>query len=196
MDIKHPISSVIPSVEGVVLEALAGTNAPLNLVSVQAIASDASLSGVRKALLRLVRTGLVRQVPGGYVLNREHIAAPAVMMLASLRTELLHRLSETISEWSPQPLLAGLFGSSARRDGTDESDIDILVITDAPADSEQAGALAAQVENWTGNHCHVVTITMTDLKRMRRLKEPILTEWQRDLVLVVGDMSVFRRATA
>jgi predicted nucleotidyltransferase len=192
MKTSHPINSVIPTVDGLVLEVLAGTTGPLNLVSIQSLARDASVSGVRKALLRLVSTGVVEQVPGGYALNRDHLAAPAVLALAGLRSELMARIARATSTWEPQPALVGIFGSAARREGDDDSDIDILVVTEGSTGPDQAGGLAQQVQRWTGNPCHIVTASKKDLRRLRRQREPILSSWDRDLVVIAGDRAVLK----
>src|SRR5205823_11543424 len=71
LNVSSPISSIIPSLDGAVLGALAGTTRPLNLSTVHELAGRGSLSGVRRVLLRLVKTGIVSDVPGGYILNRE-----------------------------------------------------------------------------------------------------------------------------
>lgn len=189
MKTSHPISSVIPTVDGLVLEVLAGTTGPLNLVTIHSLARDASVSGIRKALLRLVNTGVVEHVAGGYSLNREHLAAPAVIALAGLRKELMVRIAHSVSSWRPQPDLVGIFGSAARREGDDESDIDILAVTEGPEAPEQAGELAQQVQRWTGNRCQVVTVGKDDLRRLRRHKEPLLSSWEQDLVVITGDRS-------
>jgi predicted nucleotidyltransferase len=185
---------VIPSLDGPVLQTLAGTSAPLSLSAVHQLAGLASMSGVRKVLLRLVHAGLVRQVPGGYVLNRDHIAAPAVLELAGLRARLFERIGEWVARWRPLPALVGVFGSAARRDGDQDSDVDVLVVTDDRAGPEATGELAEQVERWTGNQCHVVTVSTADLKRLRRCKEAILSEWERDLVVIFGDRNVLQGA--
>ena len=194
MNTKDPIRTVIPSLDGPVLQTLAGTSAPLTLSAVHELVGWASLSGVRKVLLRLAHSGLVRQVPGGYVLNRDHVAAPAVLELAALRGKLFERIKEWVARWRPRPALVGVFGSAARRDGDEDSDIDVLVVTDDPAGSEASGELAEQVERWAGNQCHVVTVSTTDLQRLRRRKEAVLSEWERDLVVIAGDRDVLQGA--
>jgi predicted nucleotidyltransferase len=186
MDVGSPISSVIPSLDGSVLAALAGTTAPLSLTAVYKLAGRGSLSGVRRVLLRLVATGIVLDVPGGYVLNRDHVATPAIEALARLWGEVLDRMRRHVGEWPHEPQLVGIFGSAARRDGDEASDIDLLVVSDASDASESAAELAARVERWTGNATHVASVGRKDLQRMRRAKEGILAEWQRDLVVVAG----------
>jgi predicted nucleotidyltransferase len=193
MKASHPISSVIPSVDGLVLEVLAGTTAPLPLVTVQQLARDASVSGVRKALLRLVTTGVVYQVPGGFILNRDHLAAPAVIALANIRTVLFERIEAEAATWLPAPGLVGMFGSAARREGDDNSDIDLVVISEAPDATSQSASLAESVGRWTGNTCHVVTLTSADIRRMHRHREPILSSWSTDLIVISGNATVLRK---
>ncbi|MGF1664133.1 MAG: nucleotidyltransferase domain-containing protein [Kineosporiaceae bacterium] len=193
MDLTSPIRDVVPSLDGPVLQALAGTTAPLPLTRVHRLAGAGSLSGVRKVLLRLVATGLAEEVPGGYLLNRDHVAAPAVEHLAGLRREVLRRLRDYARGLRPAPLLVGVFGSFARSDGDVTSDIDVLVVTRPAADGDRddiAPDLSTTVQRWTGNECHVVTVTPDDIDRMRRAAEPILTAWNEDLVVILGDRSV------
>lgn len=92
MDVSMPIKTVVPSLDGPVLAALAATAMPMGLATVHTRAGRGSKSGVRSVLLRMVDEGLVLEVPGGYMLNRDHIAAPAVEMLATLHGELTSRI--------------------------------------------------------------------------------------------------------
>ena len=141
MDVGNPISSVIPSLDGAVLGALAGTAAPMNLSRVHEVGGRGSLSGVRRVLVRLVGTGVVLEVPGGYLLNREHVAARAVEGLAHLWGDVFDRIRTHVGEWPESPRLVGVFGSAARRDGGDDSDIDLLVVSDAIEAAERAAEL-------------------------------------------------------
>jgi predicted nucleotidyltransferase len=145
-------------------------------------------------LVRLVGTGIVRDVPGGYVLNRDHVATSAIESLTHLWSEVFDRIRRAVAEWPDAPRLVGMFGSSARRDGGDDSDIDIVVVSEATNASEDGAKLAAHVECWTGNATHVITVGSTDLDRMRRASEPVLVEWDRDLVVIVGNRYALRAA--
>jgi predicted nucleotidyltransferase len=61
-------------------------------------------------------------------LNREHVAASVADMLANLRLELWRRLRDELAAWRPRPLYACVFGSAARGDGDEASDIDLLLV--------------------------------------------------------------------
>lgn len=189
MNIARPLGVLTPTLDSPVLQVLAGTNAPLPLSEVHRLAGTGSVSGVRKVLLRLVGTGLVWQVPGGFVLNRDHVAAEAVLALANARTTLWQRIRAHVADWSSQPTLVGAFGSTVRGDGDANSDVDLLVVGPA-AVTAAVGDLAEAVQRWTGNECHVVALSPADVRRMRAAHEPILRSWADELVVLAGDRSV------
>ena len=187
MDVSMPITTVVPSLDGPVLSALAGTTTPMELATVHTRAGRGSKSGVRSVLLRMVDEGLVLEVPGGYVLNRNHLAAPAVELLAALHGELTSRIRGAVEEWPTPPALVGMFGSTARRDGDANSDIDVLVVSEDPDLDDRVDELADQIRRWTGNRAQIIGRTPKEIARLRRAKEPILAEWTRDLVVIAGE---------
>lgn len=138
-------------------------------------------------LLRMVDEGLVLEVPGGYVLNRDHIAAPAVELLTTLHGELASRIRAAVEDWPTRPALVGLFGSAARRDGDASSDIDVLVVSDDANLDDRVDGLAEQIRRWTGNRAQVIGRTPKEIAQLRRAKEPILSEWARDLLVIAGE---------
>jgi predicted nucleotidyltransferase len=192
MDVSMPISSVVPSLDGPVLVALAATTAPASLAEVHRRAGRGSKSGVREVLLRMIEVGLVDDVPGGFVLNREHVAAPAVAMLADLHGELVRRIRSTVDEWGGEVALVGLFGSAARRDGDSSSDIDLLVVSDAEGMDDLIDTLTGQVRSWTGNRAQVIGMPAAELGRLRRAKEPIVARWDAEVVVICGDRRALR----
>lgn len=109
---------------------------------------------------RLVEEGLVHRAEAGrsflYTLNREHLLAPAVEVMAEARWKLVESLRELIGGWESPTFHASLFGSAARGDGNSTSDIDLLVVRRTEIDSEdgawsrQLDELADQVWRWTG----------------------------------------------
>lgn len=87
---------MVTTLEGDVLVALAGTTRPLTGRQVAGLVPRGSQKAVSVALDRLVEQGIVLRQEAGraylHVLNRDHLAAPAVEVLAGLRGELLARL--------------------------------------------------------------------------------------------------------
>lgn len=190
MDVSMPITTVVPSLDGPVLATLAATTTPTGLAAVHARAGRGSKSGIRSVLLRMVDEGLVLEIPGGYVLNRDHIAAPAVELLATLHGELTGRIRAAVEAWATPPELVALFGSAARRDGDADSDIDVLVVSDDADLDDRVDDLAEQIRRWTGNRAQVIGRTPEEITQLRHGKEPILTEWAQDLVVIAGDRAV------
>lgn len=80
-----------------------------------------------------------------------------------------------------------MYGSAARRDGDDTSDIDVLVISEGPDLDDRVDELSELISRWTGNRAQVVGRTPKEIARLRRAREPILREWQRDLVVISGE---------
>lgn len=190
MNTASPISCVVPTLDGPVLEVLARSSVPLSLTEIHRRSTRGALSGVRSVLRRLVREGVVAAVPGGYVLNREHVAAGAVDTLVNLRGEFIARLRTLVASWSYHSDLVGLFGSFARRDGDAESDIDILVVGDDAFPDHTLDTLANHVLAWTGNRAQVIALSKAEVRRLRAAGEPIISEWRRDLEVVHGDSSI------
>ncbi len=193
MNVASPIASVVPSVDGPVYAALAGSAAPQTLTSVRRLAGR-SLEGVRITLRRMVAAGLVLEVPGGYVLNREHLAAPGIEYLCDLHGQLAERIRGSLDRWGGQVDLVGLFGSAARRDGDADSDIDVLVVSDAPDLDEFTGALADAIRRWTGNDAQVIGRSASAVRRLVRTGEPIVSEWAQAMLVVRGSTRVLKSA--
>ncbi len=138
-----------------------------------------SQKGTNLALRALVRAGLVlveAHPPANlYRLNRQHLAAPSIDELVTLRARLIDAMRGDIGSWTIPAWGAWLFGSAARGDGDDASDIDVLVVRPDPADApdtapdtvatapdsaavwdNQVDLFSAAVLAWTGNRCEIV----------------------------------------
>lgn len=187
MDVAVPIVSVVPSLHGPVLGVLARTRAPLPQAEIHRLAAAGSYSGVRKVLLQLVEHGVVEKVPGGFRLNREHVAADAIVQLASLHGVLAERLRQWAAGHSGIQFV-GLFGSIARRDGDESSDIDVLIIADLPAEDRSAmrDELTDLLARWTGNDGHVHALDPGGVTHLIDERAPIVAAWAGDLQPVVG----------
>lgn len=196
MDVAFPHSAVAPTLEGDVLVVLAGTTRPLTGREVARLVRRGTQPAVAAALNRLVHQGLVlRDEVGGaflHTLNRDHLAASAVRVLAGLRIELLDRLRAAVTEWELQPVSAALFGSAARGDGDADSDIDLLVVRPGEVEEEderwrgQLERFAASVHTWTGNHASLIEIGERDLPRLLNESPPVLESVRADAISLVG----------
>jgi predicted nucleotidyltransferase len=190
------VPGYVRGVEGEALVVLAGTTAPLTGRQIARLARRGTSPSVSAALDRLVEQGLVHRQHAGraylHTLNRDHIAAPAVELLAGLRTELLRRLRDTLARWQPAPVHASMFGSTARGDGDTGSDIDLLVVRPREVDEEdtawraQLEALGEFVHAWTGNHAGVAELGEAELANLRRKPPPILSDLRSDGIDLAG----------
>jgi hypothetical protein len=199
MDMSRPISTVVPTLDGPVLSVLARTTQPLTGRKVHQLSGSGSETGTRKVLRRLASTGLVTATEVGasvqYALNREHLAADAVLELTTLRQRLIERIRFAIEQWSLKPIHASVFGSTARGDGDLNSDVDLLVVLEFGDDAgnylpagwiEQIGELSDQVRAWSGNHLQAYEISESGLADHLQAGEPIVKDWVRDGITVYG----------
>jgi predicted nucleotidyltransferase len=197
MDLARPYAAVTPAIEGEVLTTLARTTRPLTGREVARLARRGTQPSVQRALNHLVDQGLVvGQEAGGravlYTLNREHLAYPAVEVLAGLRSELSRRLHQTVESWRIQPIHASVFGSAARGDGDTQSDIDVFLIRPAEVLEEDASwrdqvdELTASIRRWTGNHASISEVAEPDVARLRRQRPEIVSELEREAIVVAG----------
>jgi predicted nucleotidyltransferase len=196
VNLSRPFEAVVPTLDGAVLVTLAKLSSPMTGRRVHQLAGVGSEAGVRNVLNRLVDQGIVRAHPAGsaylYGVNREHVAWAAVTALAGLRAELLSRLVSEFGTWELRARCAALFGSAARGEGDEDSDIDILVLHTKRADENtdtwqaQLDRLRELVHVWTGNDCQLYDIQEDEILRMIAKRDPLLAEWRRDAVPLAG----------
>ena len=196
MDLAMPLAVVTPTLDAAVLHALAATTARASGAQVHRMAGTGSPDGVRRVLTRLAAQGIVLTEvhPNAtlYLLNRDHVAADAIVTLTRLRTTIIDRITDALSHWSPEPVHASLFGSFARGEATTASDIDILVVigpagtADQDARATQIDQLSSDVLRWTGNRGHIVDPTPDILSAMIAGEDPLLASWRADHIHLMG----------
>jgi hypothetical protein len=177
MDLSSPIRSVVPGARGEVLAVLARTTQPLSGRRVAELTDGrVSQKGANLALRALVSSGVVLsedQPPAKlYRLNRDHLAAPSIEGLATLRERLVAAMRSHLAGWEVPAWGAWLFGSAARGDGGEDSDVDLLVVRSDDVDEDdarwldQVEGLVADVTAWTGNRCSVVEYGADEFERL------------------------------
>jgi|NGEPerStandDraft_6_1074524.scaffolds.fasta_scaffold02371_8 hypothetical protein len=197
MDLSRPARTVVPALAAEVLVVLARTTMPLTGRKVHGlIPGPASQKGVSLVLGQLVDSGLVDATPAGravlYQLNREHVAADAVLALVDLRGKLFMRIRQHMATWTHPPVAAAVFGSAARGDGGTASDIDVFVVrpaeidADDPAWAGDVNGLQVQVRRWSGNPCSVIQVSPAQVHVMIERDEPIVASLRRDAISLLG----------
>jgi len=196
MDLAHPYTALCSPLEGGALSVLAGTTRPMTGREIARLMGRSSHSGVLIALNRLADHGVVEREEAGrallFTLNREHLVAPAVEVLANMRTEVIDRIRRAVESWEIAAVHVSLFGSFARGEGGIDSDIDLLVVRpkkvgrENPHWREQVDLLARQVRRWTGNPAGIVEVGKEEVARLRKEEPPILDELRSDAIAVIG----------
>ncbi|UNK71027.1 nucleotidyltransferase domain-containing protein [Microbacterium sp. H1-D42] len=197
MDLGSPLRTLIPSLDSAVLEVLARSEQPQSASAIWRASSRGTRAGQLPVLNRLVQHGLVNAFPAAtghlYALNHDHVLVDAVLAAADARVRLVGRLRERLQQLDPPPLHAFLFGSFARGEADDHSDIDLAVIvadTVDPRSDEwrtQAGATADDVGRWTGNSLQVLSFTARKVRELIATGEPIVQNWRDDGLRLIGD---------
>ncbi len=201
VNLSHPLDLVAHGVDGRILEVLCGADAAFTGRQVHALLGNGSAAGVQLGLDRLRRQGIVTAEPAGrailYRLNASHLAAPYLQALVNLRRELLGRLRSALEDWDPGPLAAYVFGSTARRDSTADSDIDLLLVrpldvdADAPSWRNQVDRLSRMVSAWTGNEARVVEFSEDEVRSMAG-NDALLASIRAEGIQLAGEESRLR----
>lgn len=190
MDVAEPASALGGKVSIGILRVLSRRSTPMSARQVVRQADFGTAAGVRRALDRLVEQGLVTVEttidPVSYSLNYEHILYPAIELLLDARGELRRRLAKELRDWDPQPELALLYGSAARKDGDEYSDIDVLLVRPTRSGSaswgRQVHRLRTSIRSWTGNHAHVLDLNRLELRKLIQSDAELVAQWRRDFV--------------
>lgn len=166
MELGHPFRTVTPSLDGEILAVLVRLSDECTAPRIHSIIGEFSESGVRKACARLSAQGIVLQRRVGhadvYQLNREHVAADAVIAIAELRDTFVDRLSAHLGTWQQPCAYAALFGAATRRSMGAKADIDVFIVRpDAIDESDpqwrgQVDSLRARIKDWSGNGTRIL----------------------------------------
>jgi predicted nucleotidyltransferase len=203
VDLSRPLSVVTPTLDGDVLAVLAGAERAFSARQVHRLVGRASEQGVRKALARLERQGIVIAEPAGaarlHRLNRAHLAAPHIEALAGLRESLVTGLRALVDAWTLAPAYAAVFGSFARRQAGPESDLDLFVVRpqeideDDPRWRQQIEALTAIATAWTGNDARVLEYGVQEVRARVSPGDEVLDAIRGEGIELAGTGDVMRR---
>ena len=186
MFFNEPFGGIIPGARGAVLAVLLRTDTPLTGRQIYRLLSDDySLWTVQETLKSLTKLGLVDSQTigraGAHTINEEHAS------VAPLRTLLdpVAALRDAVSAVTGSDVQAVLlFGSIARGEATQDSDIDLAVI--APPGWDNRVELEDSVRTQLGNDCDVLVLTEADFNRLATRGEPVVSDILRDGVALIG----------
>jgi len=153
---------------------------------------------VNDVLRHLADSGIVlcekRPTSNFYRLNHDHVAAEGILLLAGMSATLAARIRAELENWSIRPQAAWLFGSAARGEGTEQSDIDIfLVLPASDLDSaavdiweRQTQALTEKIMAWSGNRCEVVEMEAAELSAAVDRNDLLVRDLREQAVTLAG----------
>lgn len=158
--------------------------------------ASSSQQGAARILAGLVQAGVVRREerpPSAlYQLNRGHVAAPLLEEMAALRAAVLERIKASAAEWDPMPVSLTVFGSIARGEGDERSDVDLLLVRpdgvaldDARWESQVAD-LERRVRTWTGNPARVAEYSVGELRAAAAERLPLLANVLQEGITLAG----------
>ena len=195
MDYVHPVQAVIPGAQGRVLAVLAQTTATLNLSTLARLAG-VSVAQASRVMPGLVELGLVerREIPPSsqFRLIRENVAAQAIIDLARSRDTALDRIGAAAAALPFPPVSVIVFGSFARGEADEHSDLDAIVVRPDEVD-EDDDAWATAIERWrndaqaiTGNRIEILEVPRNEVRTKLAGRAPLWRDVVRDGVVVHG----------
>jgi len=172
MDFVRPIEALIPGVQGRILAVLAETIADLNLRTVARL-SGTSAAQVSRVLPDLVSLGIVerREAPPSalFRLVPDHLIVDALVLVARARDRMIERMRTIAAELPVAPLSLIVFGSFARGEADDKSDIDTVLVRPECID-DSGEDWSASVQQWkdnvarvSGNRVEVLEVPAADI---------------------------------
>ena len=193
MNVAEPSDVVMARTTAAVLRVLAGADTAFS-VRQAALIAGVSAPRALEIVDHAAARGLVLVEQAGRSrmcrLNRDHIAADAIVALVTLRQRMLATLTADIGGWAIEPLHASLFGSAARGDGGPDSDLDVLVVrgddTPEAAWQEQMYASGQRLERRIGNRVSWFDISRADLDRAVAQQEAVIADWREDGIHLAG----------
>ena len=200
MRLQHPFEIITPTLDGEILSVLAGADDWFSVNTIHELLSHRSDEGIRKTLKRLVSVGIADELGAGraflYRLNRDHLGAEAIIVIARLKQLFYTKLTEMFLAWEIQPRYVALFGSAARAQMNLESDVDILFVQ--PDDAiehvwdEQINQLVLTASRWIGNEIRPLLYTESDVRTLGT-SEPVFEFISTEGIPLLGDHQTFLR---
>ena len=195
MDWQNPLRTIAPTVDADVLRTLARTQSALTGRQVSKLA-ERSYAQVAAVLTRLTEAGLVASAQHGrtysYHLNHDHVLAEAVISITRAADTTEQLVRDAITDWTVAAVSVSLFGSVARREASEQSDIDLLIVhpddvSDRPSEwHDQVDDLIHMVESLCGNMVHVVELSESEVREAVATAQPLVESRRADARTLFG----------
>jgi predicted nucleotidyltransferase len=194
MDFLRPVEAVIPGAQGKLLAVFAETNAGLSVRTASRL-SGVSLAQTSRILPDLAAFGILERtdVPPSivYRLIEENVASRSIRLLARSRDLVLVELGEAARSMVIPPVSVVVFGSLARGNADQDSDVDILIVRRNGV--ENTSTWSESVEQWrlsarrlTGNDVDVMEAEEHSIASRLRSRRPVWQDISRDGIVLFG----------
>jgi predicted nucleotidyltransferase len=185
VNLSQPLLDVVPGVRGQLLYALARSEVPVTRRRLAGMAGVAP-GNANSILDDLVHSGLCNETAAGrslmVSLNRKNLAAEQVLALTALRATLLNRLRAELKRWKGLKA-AWLFGSVARSDSNEDSDIDIAMVfvdPESEVSTRNISELQVLLREWTGNEVQIAEYSEAAWARLVLTQNPLVGQIRKD----------------
>ena len=194
MDYSRPVEAVIPGVQGRVLGVLARTDVELTMRTVARLAG-VSPNRATSVLNSLIRLGLVERRDAGSSalvrLSRANEAGKLVLKLAALPDTVAQAMRDAAAGITPPPASVRIFGSFARGQAGEDSDIDVLVVRPAAAEGDPRwertlGEWSDTAARIAGNPLNLLVVSEVELPQLARRKRSVWDNIIRQGVTLLG----------
>jgi DNA-binding Lrp family transcriptional regulator len=194
VDFRRPVQAVLPGSQGRILAVLAETTGELSLRTIARLAG-VSPAQASRILPQLVQLGIVerREAPPTALFRfvYENVASQFVHGLSRSRDYVLGDLGRRAGTLAVRPLSVVVFGSLARGEADEASDVDVLFVRPEGLDDDN---WSASLEEWrrsahllTGNRVEVLEADASDVGRLLRSHKPLWKDIAQEGVVVFGE---------
>jgi len=196
--LHHPLDEILGTRSLVrVLRVLAVHRGTLGVADIAQRAA-LTLPSVRAALHQLMQLEVVSTVAAGRTmvarLRGDHpLVSTLLALFAAERDQsaaVLEAVREAARRLRPPPAAVWLYGSVARTSDDATSDIDIALVTTAPAPMTQADGIrqaVSRINAATADRLSIITMTPADIRRAARQRTGFWKNLERDAVVLFGD---------
>lgn len=185
MNLSQPLLDVVPGVRGQLLYALARSEVPVTRRRLASMAGVAP-GNANSILDDLVHSGLCNETAAGrslmVSLNRKNLAAEQVLALTALRATLINRLRAELKRWKGLKA-AWLFGSVARGDSNEDSDIDLAMVfvdPESEVSTRNISELQQLLREWTGSEVQIAEYSEAAWRQLVSAQNPLVGQIRQD----------------
>ncbi|MGA1836911.1 nucleotidyltransferase domain-containing protein [Herbiconiux sp. 11R-BC] len=200
MQLQNPLAVLVPTLDALVLDTVTRANGePLDAAAL-ARSIGRSYTGTRETLERLVRQGIVLSQSIGrtriYSMNTSHLLAPMIIEMVNARRLFVETLRARSSQiFTEEPAYSALFGSAARGEMREDSDIDVFLLRRRGSSDDvfegEAQEFMREITALTGNTASALIYGEEEISAMR--SQRVFTDIMRDGIAITGTVGDFRR---